>query len=286
MDPLTYLQALILGAVEGVTEFLPVSSTGHLRIVEALFGMTTDDPTVTAFTAVIQVPAIIAALLFFRAKIIRLAKAFFAGLRSAQAREHHDWTLALAAIVGSIPVGIAGLALKSLIEKVSTLWVVALALILFSAVMWLAERRHDAQVAHGEQRGEEDLTVKDGLVIGLAQCLALIPGVSRSGATISFGLFQGITRVVATELSFFLAIPALVAAGGYETYKERVGLAAIPTGPMILGLVVSFVVAYASIAWLLRFVASNSLRAFVGYRVLAGVVVLGLLVTGVVSATG
>ncbi len=277
---LTYLQSLVLGVVEGVTEFLPISSTGHLRLVEGMFGMPTEDPTVTAFTAVIQVPAIIAALVYFRAKIARLAMAFFAGLVNAKARKHHDWTLALAVIVGSIPVGLVGFLAKGVIEAISVLWVVGGALIAFSGIMWLAERRRDQLAAHGVERGESDLTVKDGLVIGLAQCLALIPGVSRSGATISFGLFQGITRVVATELSFFLAIPALVAAGVYETVKERHGLSQIATGPMVLGLVASFVVAYASIAWLLRFVATNSLRPFVVYRVVVGVLVLGALAFG------
>ncbi len=283
---LSYLHSLILGAVEGITEFIPVSSTAHLRIVESIMKMKTDDATVTAYTAIIQVPAILAALIYFWGKIVRLVVAWFRGVRDPEARKAHDYTLAWAVIVGSIPIGIVGLALKGVIEKMSNLWVVSLSLIIFSVVLWLAERRHDQLEAKELQRGEGEVTVKDGLVLGLAQCLSpILPGVSRSGATISFGLFQGLTRVAATELSFFLAIPALVAAGGYETYKERHGLSQLPAGPLILGLVVSFVVAYASIAWLLRFVSTNSLRSFVTYRVAAGAAIVVALLAGWVSAT-
>ncbi|MGN6781925.1 MAG: undecaprenyl-diphosphate phosphatase, partial [Marmoricola sp.] len=158
-----------------------------------------------------------------------------------------------------------------------SLWVVAAALILWSVVMVLAER-------WGRQRrGERDLSMRDAIVVGLVQCVALVPGVSRSGATISAGLFRDLDRVTATRLSFFLSIPALIAAGAFEL-KDALG-GSIGTGPLVVGTLVSFVVAYASIAWLLRFVAHHSISRFVPYRVALGVLVLVLLTTGVMSAT-
>ncbi len=283
---LNFIQAAVLGVVEGLTEFLPVSSTGHLTIAEKLLGLKIDAPAVTAYTALIQVPAILATFLYFGRKIIRLLTAWVRGLTHAEARTEHDYTLAWAVIVGSVPVGIVGFLGKSLIEgALRSLWVVAFALILWSGVMWLAERRHDQLESSGRIRGEGDITVKDGLVLGIAQCISLIPGVSRSGTTISAGLFQGLSRVVATELSFFMAIPALTAAGLYETLKSRHDLAGLGVGPIVVGMVVSFVVAYASIAWLLRFVATNSLRSFVTYRVVLGAAVVVALAAGWISAT-
>lgn len=281
---LTYWDALILGIVEGITEYLPISSTGHLTVTEKLLGMQIDDPAVTGYTATIQIGAIAATLVFFWGKIVRLVKAFFAGLGSPAAREQHDWTLALAVIVGSLPVGIVGFLARHVIEgPLRSLWVIAAALVLWSAVMWFSESRFAAIVAAGRERGEDDLTVADGVKLGLMQCFSLIPGVSRSGATISAGLLGGVNRVVATELSFFLAIPALTAAGLYGL--KDVNLAVIPLGPMILGIVVSFVVAYAAIAWLLRFVATNTLRPFIYYRVPAGLLLAAALAAGWIAAS-
>ena len=283
---LSYAQAVILGVVEGLTEFLPISSTGHLTIAEQLLGLKVDDPGVTAYTALIQVPAIVATFIYFWRKIVRLVVAWFRGLRDKEARAEHEYTLAWAVIAGSIPVGIVGFALKDVIAgPLRSLWVVAVALIAWSAVIWLAERRHDQLVEEGVQRGEGEVTVKDGVVLGLAQCVSLIPGVSRSGTTISFGLFQGLNRVVATELSFFMAIPALTAAGLFETVKSRHDLAGLGVGPIVLGMAVSFVVAYASIAWLLRFVATNSLRPFVWYRIAVGAFIVVALLAGWMTAT-
>lgn len=265
------LDAVVLGVVEGLTEFLPVSSTGHLTIAEGLLGLEVDDPSVTAFTAVIQSGAIAAVLLYFRTDILRFARGFVAGLRSAEGRRSADWTFTLAVVLGSLPIGVVGLAARDVIkgDVLRSLVTVGIALIAWSAVMVVAERRGT------QRRGEAEVTVKDGLLIGLVQCVALVPGVSRSGATISAGLLRGIDRVTATRLSFFLAIPALTAAGALElpsALGEGVG-----AGPVVVGTVVSFVVAYASIAFLLRFVASNSIAAFVPYRVALGVVVLGVL---------
>lgn len=284
MSDLTYLSAVILGIVEGLTEFLPVSSTGHLTITEKLLGLQVDAPEVTAYTAIIQLGAIAATIVYFFRDIVRLVVAWFRGLLSAEARQEHDYSLAWAVIVGSIPVGIVGLAFKSVIEgALRSLWVVAAALILWSGVMWVAESRHAKLVGQGVVRGEGTVSVRDGLFLGLLQCLSLIPGVSRSGATISAGLFRGLDRVTATRLSFFLAIPALTAAGLYEA--ARTDLSRLGKGQMGVGILVAFVVAYASIAWLLRFVASNTLKPFVYYRVALGVVLVVVLATNVLSAT-
>ncbi len=283
---LTYLQAIILGIVEGLTEFLPVSSTGHLTIAEKFLGLPVDDRSVTAYTVIIQFGAIIATFIFFARKIIRLLSAWVQGLVNVEARQHHDYALAWAVIVGSIPVGIVGFFARDLISGgLRSLWVVAAALVVWSAVMVVAERRHDQLDAAGAQRGEGGVSIKDGLVIGLVQCFSLIPGVSRSGATISAGLLRGIDRVTATELSFFMAIPALTAAGVFQAVEERDGLADLGYGQMAVGIVVAFGVAYASIAWLLRFVASNSLRPFVWYRVAVGVLLAVALGAGWLGAT-
>jgi undecaprenyl-diphosphatase len=283
---LSYVQAVILGIVEGLTEFLPISSTGHLTITEQLLGLPVDDPAITAYTAVIQIGAIVATFIYFAGKIASLFRAWVAGLRSAEAREDREYTLAWAVIVGSLPVGIVGFLARDLIEgALRSLWVVATALILWSAVIWVAEQRHDVLEKRGIQRGEHDVTVKDGLIIGLVQVFALIPGVSRSGATISAGLMRGINRVTATELSFFMAIPALTAAGLFEAAKGKDELSALGVGPMLVGIVVAFATAYASIAWLLRFVASNSLRPFIWYRIGLGLLVIVGLLAGWITAT-
>ena len=283
---LTYLQAIILGIVEGLTEFLPVSSTGHLTITEQLLGLPVDAPAVTAYTAIIQIGAIAATFIYFAKKIARLLIAWVQGMVNPQARQEHDYQLAWAVIVGSIPVGLVGFALKDVIGgPLRSLWVVAGALIAWSAVMWWAEGRHDQIASAGEQRGEGAVTLRDGLIIGLVQCFSMIPGVSRSGATISAGIARGIDRVTATELSFFLAIPALTAAGIFEAVDNRDAVMDLGVGQMTVGIVVAFAVAYASIAWLLRFVAGNSLRSFVWYRIGLGVLLVGALWAGGISAT-
>ena len=268
---LSYFQAVILGIVEGITEFLPVSSTGHLTITEQLLGLPVDAPAVTAYTAIIQIGAIAATFLFFARKIAALFMAWVRGILDPAARTDRNYGLAWAVIVGSIPVGLVGFALRDVISgPLRSLWVVAGALVFWSVVIWFAEQRHDTVEAAGEQRGEEGITLRDAVVIGLVQCLSLIPGVSRSGATISAGLIRGLDRVLATELSFYMAIPALTAAGVFEA---------------AVGILVAFVTAYASIAWLIRFVATNSLRPFIWYRVALGVLLAVLLATGVLTAT-
>lgn len=283
---LSYLDAIVLGIVEGLTEFLPVSSTGHLTVAEKMLGLQVDSPVVTAYTAIIQLGAIAATFLYFAKKIARLFRAWVRGLTTPEARADHDYALAWAVIVGSLPVGVVGFLGRNLIEgPLRSLWVVAGALVLWSAVMFAAERRHDQLEAKGIQRGEGEVGVKDGLIIGLVQCFSLIPGVSRSGATISAGLMRGIDRVTATELSFFMAIPALTAAGIFSMVQNRDDIATLGIGQMIVGVVVAFAVAYASIAWLLRFVAGNSLNAFIGYRLVAGGALALALSLGWIAAT-
>jgi undecaprenyl-diphosphatase len=275
---MNYFDAVVLGIVEGLTEFLPVSSTGHLTITEKILGLPVDSPHVTGYTAVIQMGAILAVVVYFAGDIWRIARGWCVGLVKAEYRGTLDHRMGWYVIVGTIPIGVVGLVLKDFITgDLRSLWVVAAALIAWSAVMVYAERQ-------GRQhRAERELGLRDAIVVGLVQCIALVPGVSRSGATISAGLLRGLDRVAATRLSFFLSIPALLAAGLFEL-KDAMG-GDIGVGPTLVGTAVSFVVAYASVAWLLRFVAHHSIGRFVPYRVALGLVLLGLLATGTMSAT-
>jgi undecaprenyl-diphosphatase len=273
-----YLDAVVLGVVEGLTEFLPVSSTGHLTIAEKLLGLEVDDPAVTGYTAVIQMGAIAAVVVYFVKDIWNIIKGWTLGLVKSEYRGQLDHRMGWYVIIATIPVGVVGLLAKDLITgDLRSLWVVAFALIAWSGVMWFAER-----VAR-QDRGERDLGVTDAITIGLAQAVALVPGVSRSGATISAGLFRGLDRITATKLSFFMSIPALLAAGLFELKDAFSG--DIGVGEAIVGVVVAFVVAYASIAWLLRFVAHHSIAWFVPYRVGLGLLLLVLLGSGVISPT-
>lgn len=275
---MNYFEAVLLGIVEGLTEFLPVSSTGHLTITEKILGLPLDDPAVTAYTAVIQMGAIAAVLLYFLADIRRIAVAWARGLVQPEYRGHFDHRFGWFVIVGSIPIGLAGFFGKDLITgPLRSLWWVGAGLVAWSAVMWAAERFGT------QERSERQTTLLDALIVGLVQCVALVPGVSRSGATISAGLLRGLDRVTATRLSFFLSIPALTAAGIYEL-KDVVG-SGIGVGQTIVGTGVSFVVAYAAVAWLLKFVAHHSITWFIPYRLLLGGGLLVLLAAGVVTPT-
>ncbi|NUH36230.1 undecaprenyl-diphosphate phosphatase [Streptomyces samsunensis] len=278
MSAINIGQAVVLGVVEGVTEFLPVSSTGHLKISEGLMDIPVDDKSVVAFTAVIQVGAIAAVLLYFFRDIRRFATAWGRGLVNREERYHHDYKFAWWVIYATIPIVVVGLAAKPLIEgPLASLWVVAGSLIVGSGLMWLADRmgRH--------KRGEDDTGLKDAMLVGSSQILALLfPGFSRSGATMATGLMLGLDRVAATRLSFFLGIPSLTGAGLYEL-KDAMG-GGVGTVPLLVGTVVSFAVAYASIAWLLKFVAKHSFNAFVIYRIVIGVALFGLLGAGVLNA--
>jgi undecaprenyl-diphosphatase len=273
----SWLQVVVLSVVQGLTEFLPVSSSGHLAIVsEVFFGRDAG----ASFTAVIQIGTEIAVLIYFGRDIVRIVKAWFGGLLDRTKRTSDYW-LGWWVIIGSIPIGAAGLVFKHYIRgDVRNLWIIATALIVFSAVIAAAEY-------YGRQtRPIEQFTWRDSIVIGVAQCLALIPGVSRSGATISAGLFLGQERAAAARFGFLLAIPAVLASGLFslpDALAPEAGMSA--TGPQLLvGTVIAFVIGYAAVAWFLRFLVSHGMYWFVGYRVLVGVVVLILLGTGVVNA--
>ncbi|MFE9674146.1 undecaprenyl-diphosphate phosphatase [Streptomyces sp. NPDC006259] len=278
MSAISVGQAVVLGAVEGVTEFLPVSSTGHLKITEGLMGIPVDDDAVVGFSAVIQVGAIAAVLVYFRKDIARIVSAWFRGLGDKDERHRHDYKFAWWVIYATIPIVVVGLAAAPLIEgPLASLWVVAGSLIAGSGVMWVADRtgRH--------KRGEDDTSFKDAMLVGSSQILALLfPGFSRSGATMSTALMLDLDRVAATRLSFFLGIPALTGAGLYEL-KDALGTGA-GAAPLVVGTAVSFVVAYASIAWLLKYVARHSFNAFVIYRIVVGVLLLALLAGGVLDS--
>ncbi|MFZ2526098.1 MAG: undecaprenyl-diphosphate phosphatase [Rhodococcus sp. (in: high G+C Gram-positive bacteria)] len=279
-ESMTWLQAIVLGIVQGLTEFLPVSSSGHLRIVsEVFFG----DDAGASFTAVTQLGTEAAVLVFFARDIWRILVAWFRGLFDKQQRDNHDYKMGWYVLLGTIPIGILGLLLKDEVRTVArNLWLVATMLIVFSAVIAAAEY-------YGPKKREiEQLTLRDGLIMGSAQALALIPGVSRSGGTISAGLFLGLNREAAARYSFLLAIPAVLASGLFSLPDafEPAGEGLNASGPQLLvATVIAFAVGYAAIAWLLKFVSNHSMYWFVGYRILLGVFVLALLGTGVISAT-
>jgi undecaprenyl-diphosphatase len=277
---LNILQAVFLGLVEGITEFLPVSSTGHLTIVEKLFGFDIAADDITAFTAIIQSGAVLATLIFLRKDLIRIVGGWCRGLVSAEARRSPDWRFAWAVILGSIPIGVVGLAFQDTIEHtLRSLWFVAGALILWSGAMAFADH------AATQVRHEDDTTWKDTLIIGIVQCLALIPGVSRSGATMSAGLLRDFDRVTVTKLSFFLSIPALFGATILQVhdYSGQIadGVGWVNTGTATL---VSFVVGYAAVAWLLRFISRHNYSVFIAYRLVLGGLLIVLLATGAISA--
>jgi undecaprenyl-diphosphatase len=273
-------EAVLLGAVEGVTEFLPVSSTGHLTILEKVLGYRIDDADITAFTVIIQSGAVLATILFLRADIKRIVPAFFRGLFNAEHRRDLDFRFGVAVILGSIPIVIVALLFKDTIETtLRSLWFVAGAMILYSGVMAFADH------AATQVRHEDDVTWKDTLIIGTVQCLALIPGVSRSGATMSAGLLRDFDRVTVTKLSFFLSIPALLGASlvqGVDAYDQI--STGVGWGVTIVATVVSFVVAYVSVAWLLKFIAGHSYSIFIAYRLVLGALLMVLLASGVIDA--
>jgi undecaprenyl-diphosphatase len=276
---LNIFEAVLLGAVEGVTEFLPISSTGHLTILEKLLGYRIDDPDITAFTVIIQSGAVLATILFLRKDILRIVPAFFRGLASAEVRRGLDFRFAVAVLVGSLPIVVAALLFKDQIETtLRSLWFVAGALILWSGVMAFADH------AATQQRSEKDITWKDTLIIGVVQCMALIPGISRSGATMSAGLLRDIDRVTVTKLSFFLSIPALTGASVLQGIEEADRISAgVGWLNTIVATVVSFVVAYLSVNWLLRYIARHSYTVFIVYRVVLGTVLMVLLATNVIE---
>ncbi len=274
-DPISYFEALILGIIQGLTEFLPISSSAHILIVSTLAGW--GDPG-AAFTAVTQLGTETAVLVYFRKDIWRIITTWTRSLYTPELRGNIDARMGWYVIVGTIPIGFFGYTFSDQIETAArNLYLVATVLIVFGLVLGAADR-------WGKQdKTLDDLTIKTGLIYGFGQALALIPGVSRSGATISTGRILGFDRPSATRYAFLLAIPAVVISGLYEALKIGDDKN-VSWGPTILATIVAFFVGYAVISWLIRYVSHGSFLPFVIYRIALGTLVLVLLGTGVIAA--
>ena len=272
---MSYLEAIFLGVLQGLTEFLPISSSAHLAIFPQLFGF--DDPG-ASFTAVTQIGTEVAVLLFFWRDIVRIIKAWAIALVRKDRRGDLDARMGWYIIVGTLPIAVVGFLFQDTIKTTfRSLWLIAIMLIVFGLILGIADRINVGEKLEG------DLTLKDSLLYGLGQMLALIPGVSRSGATISVGLVRGYRRDVATRYAFLLAIPAVLASG--VSQLNDVSLAASPGLPKTLvATLVAFVVGYVTIGWLLKYLRTRSYLPFVIYRVALGSMVLILLATGVLDS--
>jgi len=270
-----WFEAIVLGVVQGLTEFLPISSSAHQLIVAQLFGW--PDPG-AAFTAVTQIGTEMAVIVYFRVEIGRIAGAWWRSLRDRTARHDPAARLGWLVIIGTVPVAVLGLVFRDQIETIArNLYLTAAMLIIFGLVLGAAD------ALGARTKDETQITVRDGIAFGFAQALALIPGVSRSGGTISAGLAMGYTRAAATRYAFLLAVPAVMASGLFEARK--IGEDPVASwGPTVLATVVSFGVGIAVIAWLMRWLTTKTFLPFVIYRIALGLLVLGLLATGVLSA--
>ncbi|MFF7533439.1 undecaprenyl-diphosphate phosphatase [Streptomyces bobili] len=283
---MSWFESLILGLVQGLTEFLPVSSSAHLRLTAAFSGW--EDPG-AAFTAITQIGTEAAVLIYFRKDIGRIVSAWSRSLFDKTMRKDHDAQMGWLVIVGSIPIGVLGVTLKDQIEgPFRDLRITATMLVVIGIVIGIADRlaardenggRHRAPK---QRKGLENLSVKDGLIFGLCQACALIPGVSRSGATISGGLFMGYKRESAARYSFLLAIPAVLASGVFEL-KDAMEGGHVAWGPTGFATVIAFVTGYAVIAWFMKFISTKSFMPFVYYRVILGIVIIVLVATGALS---
>jgi undecaprenyl-diphosphatase len=270
-------QSIILGIVQGLTEFLPISSSAHLRIVPAFLGW--EDPG-AAFTAVCQLGTEAAVLIYFRHELWSVVTKWLRALRDPRLRSHPDVRLGWFLIVATIPIGILGFIFRDQIETgARNLWLIGTVLIVFALVLGYADRvgRHERDIEH--------LSTRDGVLIGLAQSFSLVPGVSRSGATMSAGLLLGLERPAAARFSFLLAVPAVVASGLFELKDVVTGDKHVNTSAFNVGVatVVAFVIGYAAIAWLLRYLANHTVTLFVVYRIVLGSAVLLLVATGAIS---
>ncbi|MGC4806365.1 undecaprenyl-diphosphate phosphatase [Micromonospora sp. DT233] len=278
---MTWVEAIVLGIVQGLTEFLPVSSSGHLRITSAIFF---DRDAGASFTAVTQLGTEAAVLIYFAKDIWRIVRTWVVGLFDRSVRGSLDYRMGWYVIIGSIPIGLLGLLFKDAIRDTArNLWVVATTLIVFAFVLAFAEY-------WGRQtRTLENFRLRDGVVMGFAQAMALIPGVSRSGGTLTAGLLLNLTREAAARYSFLLAIPAVVMSGVFsvpDVFAPSAPGTSAPSGAqMVVATLIAFVIGYAAIAWLLRYVAHHTLYVFVLYRVALGTLVLALLMTGTLAAT-
>ena len=283
---MSWFESLILGLVQGLTEFLPVSSSAHLRLTAAFSGW--KDPG-AAFTAITQIGTEAAVLIYFRKDIGRIIAAWSKSLFDKTMRKDHDAQMGWLVIVGSIPIGVLGLTLKDQIEgPFRDLRVTATMLVVVGIVIGIADRLAARDETGGKHRAPkqrktlENLGVKDGLIFGLCQACALIPGVSRSGATISGGLFMGYRREAAARYSFLLAIPAVLASGTFEV-KDALETGHVAWGPTLFATVIAFASGYAVIAWFMKFISTKSFMPFVYYRVVLGAVIIALVATGALS---
>ncbi|WP_431683849.1 undecaprenyl-diphosphate phosphatase [Kitasatospora sp. KL5] len=271
-----WFHAAVLGLVQGLTEFLPVSSSAHLRVFSALLGW--DDPG-AAFTAVTQLGTESAVLIYFRKDIAAIVGTWVTALFKPERRSDPNARLGWFVIVGTLPIGIFGAAFQDTIEtSLRDLRVIGTTLIVFGLILAVADRSRAVRNA----RPISDLTLPHAVAYGFAQSLALIPGVSRSGGTISAGLLLGYSREAAARYSFLLAIPAVLASGTLELFK--IGEGPAPAwGPTLLATAIAFVVGYAAIAWFLKYISHNSFMPFVVYRVALGLVIIGLVTAGVLA---
>ncbi|MFQ3558189.1 undecaprenyl-diphosphate phosphatase [Streptomyces gramineus] len=283
---MSWFESLILGLVQGLTEFLPVSSSAHLRLTAAFSGW--KDPG-AAFTAITQIGTEAAVLIYFRKDIGRIVSAWFRSLFDKAVRGDHDAKMGWLVIVGSIPIGLLGVTLKDQIEgPFRDLRITATMLIVVGIVIGVADRMAARDEKGGRHRAPkqrktlENLSVKDGLIYGFCQACALIPGVSRSGATISGGLFMGYRREAAARYSFLLAIPAVLASGAFEV-KDSVSEGHVAWGPTLFATVIAFASGYAVIAWFMKWISNKSFMPFVWYRIALGVVIIALVSADVLS---
>ncbi|MFJ9538919.1 undecaprenyl-diphosphate phosphatase [Streptomyces sp. NPDC101225] len=283
---MSWFESLVLGLVQGLTEFLPVSSSAHLRLTAAFSGW--KDPG-AAFTAITQIGTESAVLIYFRRDIGRIVSAWARSLASKEMRTDHDARTGWLVIVGSIPIGVLGLLFKDQIEgPFRDLRITATMLIVVGLVIGVADRLAARDETGGRHRAPkqrktlEHLGVKDGLIYGLCQSAALIPGVSRSGATISGGLFMGYRRESAARYSFLLAVPAVLASGLFEL-KDAMESDHVSWGPTLFATVIAFASGYAVIAWFMKWISTRSFMPFVWYRVALGIVIIALVTAGVLS---
>ena len=273
---MSIIEAIVLGLVQGLTEFIPISSTAHLKIVPELLGW--GDPG-AAFSAVIQFGTVIAAIIYFARDIVRLAIGFFRGLFSRTMMNDPDFADAIYVVLGTIPIVILGLLLKKTIETTfRSTWLVTFMIVFVALLMQLSER-------YATRRGfrdERDFNAKDAITIGLGQCLALIPGASRSGSTLMSAFFRRVPREKAARYSFIMSLPAITAAGFLELFSEKEHLATMGKAPIVIAIVVAFISGWASIWFLLRYLRTHSTHVFIYYRYALGVVMIALLVTGII----
>lgn len=271
---MSWFEAVILGIVQGLTEFLPISSSAHLLILSQVFGW--DDPG-AAFTAVTQIGTEMAVIIYFRREIGAILRAWARSITNADARHDPDARMGWLVLIGTIPIAVLGVLFKDQIETIArNLWLVAFMLILFGVLLGVAD------ALGARVKTERELTVRDGILFGLAQSLALIPGVSRSGATITAGLTMGYTRAAAARYAFLLAVPAVLASGLFEARK--IGDETVSWGPTLLATLIAFSVGLAVIAWLMKWLTTRSYLPFVIYRVCLGLLVMLLLAFGVLTA--